>query len=160
MIIPINVSLPTSISESDRSRPKLPPRLVKLGDANSDELVLIELQGELETEGVKDNQVVGTLKLDENDKPTLMIGYHLLEGKLVNLSKPLAVLHLPGADARPSMPSGAAMDVDSESNHSKEGVAWNMVAIVKRKIVFSKRPMPIVGLGSSASSTPASVKAK
>jgi hypothetical protein len=44
-----------------KSSHKLPPQLAKLGN---DEIVLIELQGSLEVEGVQDGQLVGTLKID------------------------------------------------------------------------------------------------
>lgn len=76
----------------------------------------------------------------------MMIGHHLLEGKLVNLSKPLAVLHRGSSQSEE-----ANMDVDDESEASgkTEGVSWDIVAIVKRKMVFSRRPMPIVGKPAS-----------
>ena len=79
-------------------------------------------------------------------KPTLMIGHHLLEGKLVNLPKPLAVLQRkdddPGADS--------AMDVDESTAGSLTGsTSWDIITVVKRKMVFVKRPMPIVGKPSS-----------
>jgi len=65
-------------------------------------------------------------------KPTLAIGHHLLEGKIVSLPKPLGVIQ------RSTTPSAGI--------GSEEGsLQWDMVAIVKKKIVFSKRPMPIVG---------------
>jgi chromosome transmission fidelity protein 8 len=83
-----------------------------------------------------------------------MIGHHLLDGKFVNLPKHLAVLHRHATDQQP--PS-ADMDLAPDTgtlivgSSQQEGIAWDMIAIVKRKIVFSKRPMPIVGLGSTTS---------
>ena len=75
-----------------------------------------------------------------------MIGHHLLEGKLVNLPKPLAVLHRndppPGGDGAQTRP-GEAMEVDEPRDAGAK--SWDVVAIVKRKMVFSKRPMPVVG---------------
>lgn len=87
-----------------------------------------------------------------------MIGHHLLEGKLVNLPKPLAVLHRndpplggDGAQTRP----GEAMEVDEPRDAGSK--SWDVVAIVKRKMVFSKRPMPVVGSsGKSSSAAPLS----
>jgi chromosome transmission fidelity protein 8 len=69
-----------------------------------------------------------------------MIGHHLLEGKYANLPKPLAVLQKVSS---PSPVSTEEMDVDSASTKSVSP-EWDMIAIVKRKIVFAKRPMPIV----------------
>lgn len=59
------------------------------------------------------------------DKPTLLIGHHLLEGKLVTLQKPLAVLHR----AQPN---------------EDDGTSYDMIGLVRRKIVFAKRPMPVI----------------
>jgi chromosome transmission fidelity protein 8 len=73
----------------------------------------------------------------QDKKPTLMIGHHLLEGKYANLPKPLAVLK--------KVTSSAPDEEDAEDGPVKQkSPEWDMLAIVKRKIVFSKRPMPIV----------------
>lgn len=76
-----------------------------------------------------------------------MIGHHLLEGKLVNLAKPLAVMHrIQSEETKDTL----AMDIDESDPHNNAQVnSWNIVAVVKRKMVFSKRPMPIVGKTSS-----------
>ncbi|KAI0773503.1 Ctf8-domain-containing protein [Fomes fomentarius] len=151
MLIPIHFDLPGPSSSQHR---QLPPQLVQFG---SEGLLLIELQGALEVEGDKNGQLVGKLRVDPaTNKPTLMIGHHLLEGKLVNLAKPLAVLHKHKHGARsPSVDGGegesadSAMDVDDRLR-STEAKSWDVVAIVKRKMVFATRPMPIVGKSSSA----------
>lgn len=72
-----------------------------------------------------------------------MIGHHLLEGKVAQLPKPLAVLQrVPSIDQD-------AMELDYDPDELQAGevstVSWDAIAVVKRKIVFSKRPMPIVG---------------
>ncbi|PWN28140.1 hypothetical protein BDZ90DRAFT_163504 [Jaminaea rosea] len=62
------------------------------------ELVLIELQGSLEMEdqgGAEgESSTIGELIWGEGreDKPTLVLSHHRLEGKLATLSKPLAVI--------------------------------------------------------------------
>ncbi|EIW62344.1 uncharacterized protein TRAVEDRAFT_118314 [Trametes versicolor FP-101664 SS1] len=145
MLVPVNVNIPGPSSPAHR---KLPPQLVQFG---SDELVLIEMQGSLEVDGNKDSQLVGKLRLDPaTNKPTLLIGHHLLEGKLVNLAKPLAVLHR--ADAPADAPGESMAVEDSEQGSQQTSGApksWDMVAIVKRKMVFAKRPMPMVGRPAS-----------
>ncbi|KAI0342678.1 hypothetical protein BDW22DRAFT_1357137 [Trametopsis cervina] len=130
MIIPVNVATSSTVNT-------LPPQLAKFG---ADEVVLIELQGSLEVEGESGDQLVGKLDLETDPKkPTLLIGHHLLEGKLVNLAKPLAVMHKTS-----TAPSESSEDVlrEGEPESSPE---WNIIAVVKRKMVFAKRPMPMVG---------------
>ncbi|CAO1632259.1 unnamed protein product [Parajaminaea phylloscopi] len=62
------------------------------------ELVLIELQGSLEMDAQTDEEggqtVIGELHWGQGsqDKPTLVLSHHRLEGKLTKLSKPMAVL--------------------------------------------------------------------
>ncbi|KAJ7757785.1 Ctf8-domain-containing protein [Mycena maculata] len=135
MIIPVNFPIPST------STAKLPPALAKI---SHDELVLIELQGALEVEctsdGERDGRLVGRLCIDESaKKATLTIGHHLLEGKIAPLPKPLAVLQRIADGADPD-----AMDCDPD-DVATPTASWDAIAIVKRKIVFSKRPMPIVG---------------
>lgn len=106
-----------------------------------------------------------------------MIGHNLLEGKIVPLPKPLAVLSRSTADSsstatkKPSyslsensedrkdcgegMDETNAMECDDDDGNPHQTPAagsttttttqWEAVGIVKRKILFAKRPMPIVG---------------
>ena len=121
------------------------------------------------------------------NKPTLVIGHHLLEGKIQALPRPLAVI------VRTSKPP-AASKIESRNDHNRESendadedmsmlvcednnvpdpsrsekfwdrdlgdegkpsesneggletteTRWTLVAVVQKKIIFSKRPMPIV----------------
>jgi len=146
MLIPITISSSSTAS--------LPVQLTKLGN---DELVLIELQGSLDVEctdsSERDGQMVGTFRLDEgSSKPTLAIGHHLLEGKIVSLPKPFGVIQRSTTPSAPPQnvhnhdPGDAMCGIGSEEG----SLRWDMVAIVKKKIVFSKRPMPIVGTAAIA----------
>jgi chromosome transmission fidelity protein 8 len=96
-------------------------------------------------------------------KPTLTIGHHLLEGKIVSLPKPIAVIQRsskprPKANLAPlpsddedsqietqtqSLEAEDLMDMDIHATQKGSDVEWNAIAIVRRKIIFSKRPMPI-----------------
>ena len=58
MIIPVNFSANASKASSS----KLPPQLAKIG---TDEVVLIELQGSLHTEGDRNGELIGILRIDE-----------------------------------------------------------------------------------------------
>lgn len=75
----------------------------------------------------------------------LKIGHHLIEGKVVNLPKPLGVLHKVPANVH------APDDSEGEKEEEVEQVRWDVTAVVKKKIVFSKRPMPIAKPASTAS---------
>jgi len=147
--------IPITIPSHSPSTSPLPPQIAKLGN---DDLVLIELQGALDVEctenSERNGQVVGTFRFDEgSSKPTLAIGHHLLEGKIVSLPKPLGVIQRSTAPSPHSSLQGALDhdpeddDMDGEKAKKSQGdqSQWEMVAIVKKKIVFSKRPMPIVG---------------
>jgi chromosome transmission fidelity protein 8 len=68
-----------------------------------------------------------------------MIGHHQLEGKFATLPKPLAILK------KQVVKEQADTDMLLDDTFvQKSAPEWDMVAIVKRKIVFAKRPMPIV----------------
>ncbi|EJD06874.1 uncharacterized protein FOMMEDRAFT_76607 [Fomitiporia mediterranea MF3/22] len=138
MIIPINISAATS----DESSTKFPPQLAKLG---TDEVIIIELQGSFHVEGDQSGHLAARLKLENVTKPTLLIGHNLLEGKVVNLSKPLAVLYR--KDRKDD-----SMDIDQDPLSGERKVQraceYDMLAVVKRKVLFSKRPMPVVNVSS------------
>ncbi|KAL6301356.1 Ctf8-domain-containing protein [Sparassis latifolia] len=144
MIIPINLdTVPLSPLGS-----KFPPQLAQFG---TDEVVLIELQGALDVEGDRQGETVGTLRIDDVTKTTLLIGHHLLEGKLVNLPKPIAVLqHVSSSSNDHDQPIDDNVDMVSEGEAKSTLVEWNVVAVVKTKMVFSRRPMPMVGKDATA----------
>ncbi|KAF9048569.1 hypothetical protein BJ165DRAFT_1402472 [Panaeolus papilionaceus] len=99
MIIPVTLNTPSSSAHSN-STPKLPSGLAKI---SNDEVVLIELQGFLDVEAntpeERNGKFVGKLKVDDSGKPSLVIGHHLLEGKVAALAKPLAIFHRVGGPA-------------------------------------------------------------
>ncbi|KIY62404.1 hypothetical protein CYLTODRAFT_426951 [Cylindrobasidium torrendii FP15055 ss-10] len=180
MLIPITFNAPNPGESS------LPPALAKV---SASQVMLVELQGTLEVEstfeGERDGKLVGILSVDEALKrPTLRIGNHHLEGKIVSLVKPLAVLHKTTSPINTDFASSsythkprskstlreetnpieneknaaeepmdedeegdenAKADLDEDMDGQARETTWEAVAIVKRKIVFSKRPMPIKG---------------
>lgn len=100
-------------------------------DAKTPEWSLIELQGNIilpqdwEEETVVD---LGTLKLSpENvDVVQLTFGHHQMEGKVVGLKKPLAIL-----DSANSSPGGASPE-------------RKIIGVIKQKYVFKARPRPLI----------------
>ncbi|CAF2555066.1 unnamed protein product [Rotaria sp. Silwood2] len=77
---------------------------------NSTELILIELQGALEM-------------------PVCVIGQHVLDGKMVELDKPLLVMRKRQADGI-------------------NNTTYQVQCMIKRKLLFHKRSKPIVQYSS------------
>ncbi|KAA1084245.1 hypothetical protein PGT21_022351 [Puccinia graminis f. sp. tritici] len=76
------------------------------------------------------------------EKPILRIGNHELEGKCIKLAKPLVVMR------RQELAKKKYPGID-ESDHSAGGTRktsnkFDIVDIIERKLIFSKRPQPIV----------------
>lgn len=101
--------------------------MVKIGDRH-EEWGLVELQGVLETHQGQsfDKQFIGDLHFTAAGVPQLIVGHHLLTGKVVKLDKPLAVM------------KKQAGEEDREE--------YIVVAVVNKKIIFRNRPKPLVGL--------------
>ena len=75
-------------------------------------------------------------------KASLLIGHHLLEGKIVNLPKPLAVVHRSNTRSPTKADQSGGGETAPDNN-----MEWSVEAIIKRKILFAKRPMPVVNVG-------------
>ncbi|KAI8790104.1 chromosome transmission fidelity protein 8 isoform X3 [Biomphalaria glabrata] len=58
------------------------------------EWAIVELQGDLETRHPVplNHNFIGDLHFTHQDAPVLIIGHHILQGKVISLEKPLAVL--------------------------------------------------------------------
>lgn len=72
---------------------------------------------------------------DTQGTPSLIIGHHLLTGKVVELDKPLAVL---------AKRHSVSVDEDRESGSTSNNKEYEIIALVTRKIIFKNRPKPIV----------------
>lgn len=83
----------------------------------------------------------------------MTIGHHLLEGKIVNLSKPLAVLEKKVVESHHNQMLGDEdMDMDNQKpSDESRACEYDIVAVVKRKVLFSKRPMPVIDMASHSS---------
>ncbi|ETW02234.1 hypothetical protein H310_05793 [Aphanomyces invadans] len=108
-----------------------PMRLpVEYKHANGDaEWSILELQGELIADS-KASLKLGQLQYQKG-VPTLLIGTHLLEGKVVKLPKPMAIMRKKAKEV-------SADDTDTTST------AYTVVGIARKKLVFNSRPKPVV----------------
>lgn len=106
--------------------------LIRLSD-QYEEWYIVELQGILETkDGLSlSNLWIGDLHFDADGRPQMIIGHHLLSGSFVKLDKPLAVM-------RKKTSSAEEMDCDETQTN------YEIIALVKKKLLFNNRPKPIV----------------
>lgn len=102
---------------------------------NLEEWAIVELQGDLNMESANNatDQYIGDLHYTKSGSPIFIIGIHVLHGKEVPLSKPLAVLK------KKQVVSETSADYSSECN-----IEYTVNAIVKKKLVFKTRPKPII----------------
>ena len=108
--------------------------LIRLSD-QCEEWCIVELQGVLETkDGLSlSNLWIGDLHFDTDGRPQMIIGHHLLSGSFVKLDKSLAVMKKKTSPAE-------EMDCDQTLVQT----SYEIIALVKRKLIFKNRPKPIV----------------
>ena len=99
--------------------------------------IIIELQGTLGThKNVPLKDVgFGDLHFNAQGEPMLVLGHHLLKGKVVNLSNPIAVF------AKQTRSHDSTL---SESEMNEKAFDYEVIALVRKKIMFASRPKPIL----------------
>ncbi|NWJ08369.1 CTF8 protein, partial [Crypturellus undulatus] len=100
---------------------RLPQLCARSGPAGAEDWLLLELQGEVEPRQGRalPGSLLGDLHYTRQGVPVLVVGHHVLYGRLVPLEKPLAVLE-------------------------KRGARYAVTALVRTKLLFKTRPKPIV----------------
>ena len=119
---------------------------------------IVELQGQLETrdEVSFDNMHIGNLHFDSRGTPNLIVGHHLLTGKVVELDKPFAVLKktvvgwqsssIPVSNVElESDTATSSMEYELEGADTGNGTSnYEIIALITKKIIFKNRPKPII----------------
>lgn len=108
--------------------------LKRNGDLN--EWAIVELQGDLKFDSTSNanDQYIGDVHFTKTGIPIFIIGVHVLYGKEVSLSKPLAVLE------KKSSP----VEANAASDFANVKTEYIIKAIVRKKLIFKNRPKPII----------------
>jgi len=93
------------------------------------EWLLFELQGTLELDGDVASKLLGHYAWRNDGHVSLIIGHQLLDGKLVDMERPLIVVET---------------NRDSLAQPSKSATSLVVKGVIRRKVVFKSRPKPIV----------------
>ncbi|KAH8862420.1 Chromosome transmission fidelity protein 8 like [Schistosoma japonicum] len=95
-----------------------------------DEWLMIELQGDIlsKTNSPLEGKLLGDLHFSKKGDPIFLIGHHVLHGKVVALEKPMLV---------------------TRKNTTGSSVSYDIVSVVRRKLLFKTRPKPIISCTSN-----------
>ncbi|XP_051884594.1 chromosome transmission fidelity protein 8 homolog [Pristis pectinata] len=131
---------------SVRNMVQIPVALRSPRDASSPEWVLMELQGEIEArhETGLAGSLMGDLHYSREGVPILIIGHHILYGKVSHLERPFAVL-LKHTARRAGAESPKEVQSPTQGiNEENTSTCYVVTALIKKKIIFKTRPKPII----------------
>lgn len=138
---PVKPSTTLTIPAIHSLEPANPPANHFLRLLGSQELVLVELQGSI-TRLDQDQLKLGKLVQEDDGRIYLVVGYQKLEGKVVDLKLPFAVLR----QRHQKTIQADEMKMDTENNEEEEGggeVEMEVVEVCRKKLYFGSRPEPM-----------------
>ncbi|KAI9309153.1 Ctf8-domain-containing protein [Cunninghamella echinulata] len=104
---------------------------------NKQQLVLLEFQGSFYAH----DQVVKDIKIGDiefnNDRATVIIGHHRIEGIKKKLPKPVAIIHKRHKQQN-------TMEIDQIDDGKLPITEYDVTTIIREKYVFSNRPRLVV----------------
>ena len=120
----------------------------KPGEDAVPEWFIVEMQGDLESRNKAnlEGKFIGDLHYTKEGAPIMIIGHHILYGKVVTMERPMVALdktEVAGETVRKTDDNEELMDLDEAL---KTSVEYRVKCIVKKKIVFKTRPKPIIAL--------------
>ena len=120
---------------------------VKSGHDTPQEMFIIEMQGDLESRNKEhlEGKFIGDLHYTKEGTPIMIIGHHILYGKVVTLEKPLVTLE----KLQVSLDGDSCLNgpKDSEEMMDMDVVTrteYRVKSIIRKKLIFKTRPKPII----------------
>ena len=110
------------------------------------EWFIVEMQGDLESRHKEhlEGKFIGDLHYTKEGVPIMIIGHHILYGKIQNLDRPMVTVERTevGKDLPKTTSEDAElMDLDVQMETSIE---YRVKSVIKKKIIFKTRPKPII----------------
>jgi hypothetical protein len=111
------------------------------------DFIILEFQGRVTTSGSEAGLAgheIGALTID-GTAATLMIGMHVLSGKVETFKTPMLFLRKP-SPSNVGRPSGSGIPDDNDMDAPKSSIAGavTIVGTVRRRIVFKDRPRIVI----------------
>ena len=116
------------------------------GGEASLEWFIVEMQGDLESRHKEhlEGKFIGDLHYTKEGVPIMIIGHHILYGKVQNLGRPMVTVERTevGKDLpKTTSEDTELMDLDVQMETSIE---YRVKSVIKKKIIFKTRPKPII----------------
>ena len=118
--------------------------LMRKGEGETPEWFIIEMQGDLESRNHEqlEGKFIGDLHYTKEGIPIMIIGHHILYGKIQSLERPLVSVEKVEMGGELRRKEGEElMDLDEEMEVKVE---YRVKSIIKKKIIFKNRPKPII----------------